>query len=275
MSDNGTLKVWVDFLCPWARIGALWLQNVDEAGGVDLDIEWKSFSLENINLPEDASADELWSTATERRGLIPAAAAKWVQTQAPERFRDFQRAMFDARHVEHEKIGPAPVTAQILHVVGLDGEAITKEILERVQVARGGARRSRRSERARHLRRPDVRLPRCSSIVRPSARDHRGRPRGRDLRAHPDGRARPDDPRAQAAEPRPQVVSDPAPIRYRCTLCGNLTRFDVIERKRSRSFYHYTLGGLLDVEEEEVLEREVEEVRCRWCNSATGVEEAP
>jgi hypothetical protein len=65
------------------------------------------------------------------------------------------------------------------------------------------------------------------------------------------------------------------PVRYRCTLCGNLTRFDVIERKRSRSFYHYTLGGLLSVDEEEVLDREVEEVRCRWCNTASGVEEVP
>lgn len=62
-------------------------------------------------------------------------------------------------------------------------------------------------------------------------------------------------------------------VRYRCTLCGNLTRFDVVERKRSRSFYHYTLGGLLSVDEEEVLEREVEEVRCRWCNSAANIEE--
>lgn len=65
------------------------------------------------------------------------------------------------------------------------------------------------------------------------------------------------------------------PVRYRCTLCGNLTRFDVIERKKSRSFYHFTLGGLLTVDEEEVLERQVEEVLCRWCNSSTGVEEMP
>ncbi len=63
------------------------------------------------------------------------------------------------------------------------------------------------------------------------------------------------------------------PVRYRCTLCGNLTRFDVLERKRTRSFYHFTLGGLLEVEEEEVLACEVEEVRCRWCNSAANVEE--
>ena len=49
----------------------------------------------------------------------------------------------------------------------------------------------------------------------------------------------------------------------------------MIERKRSRSFYHYTLGGLASVEEEEILEREIEEVRCRWCNSAENVEEMP
>jgi hypothetical protein len=67
------------------------------------------------------------------------------------------------------------------------------------------------------------------------------------------------------------VTSDA--VRYRCTLCGNLTRFDVVERKRSRSFYHYTLGGLLSVDEEEILEREVEEVRCRWCNTSSNVEE--
>jgi hypothetical protein len=64
-------------------------------------------------------------------------------------------------------------------------------------------------------------------------------------------------------------VSEP---RYRCGLCGNLTRFDVYERKRTRSFYHFSVGGMLRVEEEEVLEREVDEVRCRWCNSAEHVQ---
>jgi predicted DsbA family dithiol-disulfide isomerase len=128
MSDNGALKVWVDFLCPWARIGAFWISNVEKEGAVGLDIEWKSFSLENINLPEEASADELWATATERRGLIPAAAAKWIQTQSPESFSSYLRTMFDARHVEKEKIGQPEVTAKVLSTVGLDGSAIVDEI---------------------------------------------------------------------------------------------------------------------------------------------------
>lgn len=70
-------------------------------------------------------------------------------------------------------------------------------------------------------------------------------------------------------------MSSGEPARYRCTLCGNLTRFDVVERKRTRSFYHFTLGGLLEVEEEDVLDREVESVSCRWCGNADNVVEVP
>ena len=57
--------------------------------------------------------------------------------------------------------------------------------------------------------------------------------------------------------------------RYRCTACGNLTRFDVTTTRRTRAFWHYTVGGELSVEEEQVLDAIVEAVVCRWC-SATG-----
>lgn len=128
MTTNGSLKVWIDFLCPWARIGAFWISNVDEAGALDLDIEWKMFSLENVNLPEEASADELWETAPERRGLIPAAAAKWIQTNAPESFPNYLRTMFDARHVDKEKVGKPEVTEKVLASSGLDGASIVGEL---------------------------------------------------------------------------------------------------------------------------------------------------
>lgn len=63
--------------------------------------------------------------------------------------------------------------------------------------------------------------------------------------------------------------------RYRCNACGNLTRFDVFETRRSRSFHHYSLSGELTVEEEEVLDRQVERVVCRWCGAADQIEELP
>jgi DNA-directed RNA polymerase subunit M/transcription elongation factor TFIIS len=66
-----------------------------------------------------------------------------------------------------------------------------------------------------------------------------------------------------------------ARTRFRCAQCGNLTRFDVVETRRTRSFHHFTLGGELSVEEEEVLSSERERVTCRWCGSSEAVEEVP
>lgn len=61
--------------------------------------------------------------------------------------------------------------------------------------------------------------------------------------------------------------------RYRCAACGNLTRFDVTTTRRTRAFHHFTVGGELTVEDEQVLSDVVEEVSCRWCGSGRAVEE--
>lgn len=60
---------------------------------------------------------------------------------------------------------------------------------------------------------------------------------------------------------------DRAVERYRCSGCGNLTRFDVVAVRRTRAFHHYSIGGDLEVEDEEVLEERVEQVTCRWCGA--------
>lgn len=62
---------------------------------------------------------------------------------------------------------------------------------------------------------------------------------------------------------------------YRCDACGNKTRFDVVETKRVRLFQHFSLGGEMTVEEEEVLAHEVERVTCRWCGSSDSIEAVP
>lgn len=63
--------------------------------------------------------------------------------------------------------------------------------------------------------------------------------------------------------------------RYRCTACGNLTRFDVTSTRRTRAFHHYTVGGELEVEHTDVLDEQIEQVECRWCGPAGRVEELP
>jgi hypothetical protein len=60
--------------------------------------------------------------------------------------------------------------------------------------------------------------------------------------------------------------------RYRCDACGNLTRFDVTSTKTTRAYHHFTVGGELVVEDEEILEETVHEVACRWCGHGRAVE---
>lgn len=60
--------------------------------------------------------------------------------------------------------------------------------------------------------------------------------------------------------------------RYRCSACGNLTRFDVVTSRRIRAFHHYTVGGDLTVEDESVLDERVEQITCRWCGTGGAVE---
>jgi hypothetical protein len=68
-------------------------------------------------------------------------------------------------------------------------------------------------------------------------------------------------------------VNRVSPPRYRCDGCGNLTRFDVTMSQQTKSFHHYTVGGELVVEDEEVLSRHVDSVVCRWCGHGRNVVE--
>ena len=89
------------------------------------------------------------------------------------------------------------------------------------------------------------------------------------------------DPTGPVKDPRDPCTIPPmsgtdggtAPTRYRCSACGNLTRFDVTSSRRTRAFHHYTVGGALEVEEVEVLDEQVESVECRWCGPGAAVVE--
>lgn len=59
--------------------------------------------------------------------------------------------------------------------------------------------------------------------------------------------------------------------RYRCNACGNLTRFEVTSTRRTKAYYHYTVGGDLSIEDTDVLSDDVEEVLCRWCGNGGSV----
>lgn len=63
-----------------------------------------------------------------------------------------------------------------------------------------------------------------------------------------------------------------AETRWRCTLCGNLTRFDVTRSSKVTEYVHLDLAGEPRVEERDVVSETLESVRCRWCNAVDQVE---
>jgi hypothetical protein len=67
------------------------------------------------------------------------------------------------------------------------------------------------------------------------------------------------------------VPAPTAETRWRCALCGNLTRFDVTRTLRVREYVHLDLGGEPRVDEREVLADSVERVTCRWCRAEGSV----
>jgi len=74
---------------------------------------------------------------------------------------------------------------------------------------------------------------------------------------------------------RRQVGLPTGATRWRCALCGNLTRFDVVRRTRTREFVHADLAGAATVEDREILAEVVESVTCRWCRAVDTVELVP
>lgn len=78
--------------------------------------------------------------------------------------------------------------------------------------------------------------------------------------------------RSTSKHPLRAPLTSPGVARYRCTACGNLTRFDVVTTRRTCAFHHYSIAGELSIEDEEVLAESVDEVSCRWCGSGAAVE---
>jgi hypothetical protein len=76
--------------------------------------------------------------------------------------------------------------------------------------------------------------------------------------------------------PVSRPVPQPGPdSRWRCTLCGNLTRFDVTRTTRAQEYVHVDLSGRQVVEDRELLDDTVERVVCRWCRAVDAVEVVP
>lgn len=99
----GELTVYIDFLCPWAYRGSMWLADVEKAGRIRP--QWRFFSLsQNHDARQGHGEPPVWERDPQAKGLpafLAATAARAQGEDAGNRFRlDLQRA----RHEEHLQV---------------------------------------------------------------------------------------------------------------------------------------------------------------------------
>ncbi len=165
-----------DVMCPWAYQTSKWIREVRET--VPLDIEWRFFSLEEINREEGKKHpwEREWSYGW---GMMRVAAM--LRRESMDDCDRFYEAAGRALHEESRKPHRPEVAEEICRELGLDPAVVRAAIDDPTHPRR----RARRPRRRRHPRR---RVRRADLGVRRRALRLRSRRRARPDRP---GRARP------------------------------------------------------------------------------------
>ena len=100
MSSTSQPTVYIDFLCPWAYRGAMWLAEVAKAGR--LRPEFRFFSLsQNHDAREGTGSPPVWERNPKAKGLPAFLAATAARAQGAEAGDRFRMALQRARHEDH------------------------------------------------------------------------------------------------------------------------------------------------------------------------------
>lgn len=123
------IDVYFDYQCPYTWTVQLWLQDVKRELGDELEITWKFFSVEQVNLPDGATA--LWDLPNDgsHSNMHAFQGALAAMNQGDEaKFLAFQRAVFDARHLHNRNIGTDRFLLKTAEDVGLDVERFKADL---------------------------------------------------------------------------------------------------------------------------------------------------
>ena len=96
----GELTVYIDFLCPWAYRGSMWLADVEKAGRVRP--QWGFFSLsQNHEARGGTPEPPTWERNPQAKGLPAFLAATAARAQGEDAGNRFRLALQRARHKDH------------------------------------------------------------------------------------------------------------------------------------------------------------------------------
>jgi predicted DsbA family dithiol-disulfide isomerase len=103
------------------RQAGIWLARVKELRGDDLELNWRSFALEQVNA-RDEPGWKAWEQGPEyvSRGLVPLRGGVAARNQGEEAHFSYMFALLEAKHVEREDIRTREAVIEIAQSAGLD-----------------------------------------------------------------------------------------------------------------------------------------------------------
>lgn len=128
LTETCHIDVYFDYACPFAWAAQVWLDQVKDVMGDELEITWRIFPLEQVNhsnpdfkiweQPNDGSS----STLRSFQGYYAA------KRQGGEAFRQFHASLFRKRHVEGRNLGRQNVLESAAEEAGLDLEQFRADL---------------------------------------------------------------------------------------------------------------------------------------------------
>ena len=137
MNDNVYIDVFFDFGCPYVYNAAVWLQKVGEDMKGKLAINWKYFSLEQVN-SQNGPDWKLWEQPEDypSRGRRAFQAAEAARRQSEAAFNRFHMALLRARHEQSRDIADINTLIEVAKSSGLEMPRFQEDLSDRQLLAK-------------------------------------------------------------------------------------------------------------------------------------------
>jgi predicted DsbA family dithiol-disulfide isomerase len=113
------VTVYIDFLCPWAYRGSIWLAEVQKAGRIE--VSWRFFSLsQNHQAREGQPGPPVWEARPTAAGLPAFLAASAARAQGNEAYNRFREQLQRARHEDQLPVDARRTHLEAAQKAGLD-----------------------------------------------------------------------------------------------------------------------------------------------------------
>lgn len=127
-SASYKIDVYFDYACPFAWASQLWLDEVQQELGDQLEVTWRIFPLEQVNAADPDF--KVWEHPDPENSstLRSFQAFHAAQQQGDEAFRNFHASLFRKRHVEGRNLGRQQVLEAAAEEAGLDLEQFREDL---------------------------------------------------------------------------------------------------------------------------------------------------